>query len=438
MRIYRLSDSQFLSGKNTLSTAICILLLALAASANSAETSYPDLPPHAQVDSALDSHLNVLMATTGVKIEEVNQRKWHSGSYEFNLRAGSSQRKIDTSGQALAEWDVTLERPLRLPNKMLLDGDIGDEGVNRAEQALGDAHHEAGRALLHLWFNWQREQAQASQWQQQVEILKQQAATTEKRFKAGDAPRMELNQAQAAVFQANVAQQQAKMRAQLAGSELTRQFPAIQLPPRQTLAIPLPPEHDFAYWKAKILDHNHELDLAASEKRIQQMLAQRSRAERIPDPTVGLRYANEMGGNEKITGIYISMPLSYSVRAANAQHAEYMAEIGRDREAAIRRRLEGDIYSAHTQAISSYQTWQQAQEAADKLRNNAELVTRAYTLGESSLSETLTSRRLALESTLAENITQLDANETRYRLLLDAHELWPMAEHEEHASGHQH
>lgn len=410
-----------------------IALSLLAASAHATET--PDLPPHAQVDAALDSHITVLTATTGVKIEQVNQRKWNSGNYEFNLRAGTSQRKIATPGQTLSEWDVAIERPLRLPNKMLIDSDIGEESINRAEQALGDAHHEAGRTLLHLWFNWQREQAQAAQWQQQVDILKQQASTTEKRFKAGDAPKMELNQAQAAVSQATVAQQQARMRAQLASTELARQFPAILLPPRPILSTPLPLEHDFAYWKNEIIEHNHEIELAQAEKRIQQMLAERSRADRIPDPTVGLRYANEMGGNEKVTGVYLTIPLSFGLRGSNAQHAEYLAEISSNREAAIRRRLESDVYAAHTQAVSSYQTWQQAQEAADSLRKNAELVTRAYTLGESSLSDTLTSRRLALESTLTENISQLDANEARYRLLLDAHQLWPMAEHDEHASG---
>jgi outer membrane protein TolC len=401
-----------------------------------AESNYPDLPSHRQVDEALNNHINVLNAETGIKIEQANQRKWQSGNYEYNVRAGTSKRKVGLPDQTLNEWDVTIERPLRLPNKMLIDGDIGDEVVNRAEQALGDAHHETGRTLLHLWFNWQREQAQATQWQQQVDILRQQAATTEKRFKAGDAPKMEWNQAQAAVSQASVALQQARLRTQLAGAELTRQFPAILLPAQQVLSTPMLIEHDFNYWKDLILNHNHEAELAQSEKHIQQMLAERSRADRIPDPTIGLRYSNEMGGNEKVTGVYLSVPISFGLRSSNAQHAEYLAEIASNREAAVRRRLEGDVYAAHTQAISSYQTWQQAQEAALSLRKNAELVTRAYTLGESSLSETLTARRLALESTLTENIAQLDANETRYRLLLDAHQLWPADEHDDHNGHH--
>lgn len=412
---------------------ILCLGLMLSSTVIAAEQSYPDLPPHAQVDTALSEHISVRTAETTVKMEQVNQRRWQSGNYEFNLRAGAAQRTFENAADRnMREWDVAIERPLRLPNKMMIDSDIGDEVVNRAEQALGDAHHEAGRMLLHLWFNWQREQSIAAQWQQQTEILRQQAATTEKRFKAGDAPKMEWNQAQAAVSQAMVALQQAKLRAQLAGAELTRQFPAIPLPPKPILVTPTPIEHDLAYWRDHILEHNHELELARAEKHIQRMLAERGRADRLPDPTVGLRYSSERGGSEIVTGLYLAIPLSFGLRGINAQHLEYQAEIADNRESAIHRRLESDIYAAHAQALSSYQAWQQAQEAADSLRKNAELVTRAYTLGESSLSETLTARRLALESTLSENISQLDANETRYRLLLDAHQLWPMTERDEH------
>lgn len=398
-----------------------------------AEVTFPDLPPHAQVDEALGSHLQVQLATSDIKIEQVNQRKWSAGPYEFNVRAGSSQRKFAATGKTLSEWDVAIERPVRLPNKMFIDGDIGAEGVSRAEHALGDAYHEAGRNLLHLWFNWQREQAQIAQWQQQEENLKLQAAMTEKRFKAGDAPKMELGQAQAALAQASVSLHQAQMRTRLASAELLRLFPAITLPEKEILATPQAIDHDLAYWKKLILEHNHELRLVETESRIQSMLAQRSRADRLPDPTIGLRYSNDMGGDETVTGVYISVPLSFGLRGANAEHQQYLAESSRNRESAIRRRLEGDTFSAYTQAVNTYHAWQHAQEAAESLRKNAALVARAYALGESSLADTLAARRLALETTLVESISLLDANEARYRLLLDAHELWGLPNEDDHA-----
>lgn len=397
------------------------------------EMNYPDLPPLVQVESALNNHLLVLNAASNLKREQANQRKWNSGNYEFNLRAGSSQRNIVNTGQNLKEWDIALERPLRLFNKVGIDEDIGAASVAHAEYALGDARHEAGRDLLRLWFAWQREQAQVALWQQQVDILKQQAQMAEKRVKAGDAPKLELNQVQAAAAQAGVSLHQAQLRAQLAGNDLTRQFPAIRLPENLPpfFAAPQPIEHDFAFWRSRVFEHNHELGMVREQSRVQQLLAQRSRADQLPDPTVGVRYSNEFGGSEKVTGVYISVPFSFGQRSATAEGAVQQAAIAANQEAFVKRRLEGDIYAAYTQAVSGFTTWQQAREAAQAIRSNADLVAKAYSLGESSLLDSLIARRSALESSLAENLAQLDANEARYRLLLDTHQLWPLDEDSE-------
>lgn len=400
------------------------------------EISYPDLPPPGQAEAAISRSITVLTAESGIKFEQSNRRRWSSGNYEFSVRAGSAQRRIASTGQALKEWDVAIERPVRLPNKMLIDQEIGAEGVQRAEFTLGDARHEAGRLLLRLWFTWQREQAQVAQWQQQESTLQRLAAMTEKRVKAGDAPKMEHNQALAAAAQAGVSRRQALMRAQLAANEIVRQFPGLELPENVPRSTPQAIQNDFTYWKDQVFQHNHELGMVRSDRHLQQLLAQRSRADRIPDPTVGMRYSSEMAGNEKVTGVYVSVPLSFGLRSAQAEGMQHQAEIATNREAFVQRRLEGDVYAAHTQAVSSFTTWQQAADAGSSIRQNAELVARAYTLGESSLSDTLTARRIALESTLAEATAQLDANEARYRLLLDAHQLWPLDSDEDVTHDH--
>ncbi len=405
-------------------------VMALAAlfplGAFAAEADQPDLPPLSQVEAALRGNVAVMTAETGVKVEQANQRRWEAGPHEFSVRMGAARRRVVNTEQRLPEWDVALERAVRLPGKSGIDSDIGAEGVTRAEFALGDARHEASRVLLHLWFNWQRERAQAAQWQAQVDILGQQAAMTEKRLQAGDAPRMELIQARAAAAQAAVALQQAKVRTELAANELVRLFPDLVLPQQTQQVTPQPVDHDLAYWRARILDSNHELAMVQSEARVQRLLAERSRADRAADPTFGLRYSNEMGGNERVTGVYMIVPFSFGVRSAVAQGAGYQADIAAEREAAVRRRLERDVLNAYDQSVGSFETWKQAHEAAGGMRENADLMARAYTLGESSLSEVLTARRLALESSLTETVAQMDANEARYRLLLDAHMLWPL------------
>ncbi|MDD4910962.1 MAG: TolC family protein [Sideroxydans sp.] len=412
----------------------CLLAaLGLTAPVSQAASNYPDLPPHEQVDAALDQHVSVLNAHSQLQVDQIAQRRRNSGDYEFTLRGGMYEDYFfNSSGrEGYRDWEVALERSFRLPNKMMIDREIGTDIVERGENALGDARHEASRSLLQTWFNWQRERAQVEQWGQQVNLLQQQAAMTEKRIKAGDAPRMELNQVNAATALASIASQQARLRADLAANELTRQFGAIKLPTEFTTTEPTEITQGLSAWRQIILKNNHELGMVEAETRIQTKLSDRANAERLPDPTLGIRYASQLNHNQRISGVYFSIPLPSGSRSAIAEQSAQAAQIATDREQSIKRRLEGDIYTAYTRAENTYKIWQQARDAAVALRQNAELVSRAYSLGESSLSETLVARRQALESSLAESIAQLDANEAHYRLLLDAHQLWVDNDHHE-------
>lgn len=385
-----------------------------------------DLPPHALVDRALGEHILVLNAQAGMQIEQSEQRKRDTGEYEFTLHgAAYRDRLLEGNVQNdYRDWEIAIERPLRLPNKIWIDSDIGAAALARGQHALGDARHEAARQLLRLWFSWQREQAQLMQWQAQLDILQQQAAITEKRIKAGDAPRMELNQVDAAAAMAEVSMRQAELRAALAADELKRQFPALLLPQTPILVEPQAISRPLSYWQDIVLAGNHEIGLAEAEADFQRGLAERAVADRLPDPTLGLKYTSLLDRKQSIAGVYVSIPLGYSARSANADSAQAQARIAADRAQTLKRKVEGDIYHAHTHAVSSYEIWQQASTAAIALRLNADLVARAYGLGESSLDATLISRRQALEAALAETLARLDANESRYRLLLDAHQLW--------------
>jgi outer membrane protein TolC len=60
------------------------------------------------------------------------------------------------------------------------------------------------------------------------------------------------------------------------------------------------------------------------------------------------------------------------------------------------------------------------------MRRHADLMTRAYQLGESGLTDVLNARRLAQEADLNAINTRLAASQARYRLLLDTHALWPI------------
>ena len=77
-------------------------------------------------------------------------------------------------------------------------------------------------------------------------------------------------------------------------------------------------------------------------------------------------------------------------------------------------------------AQSTHDQWRRLADVAARMEENARLLDKAWRLGEGQFGELQTARRLAIEARLAATQAQLEANEARYRLLLDAHQLWPL------------
>lgn len=409
-------------------------LLALLPAAQAAET--PDLPDAAVVGQILAQYPPVLAARSGIRLEQANREALAAGTHETTLRLDGQQRDVRSPpSQRFNEWGVGIERAFRLPGKSSLDRELGDQGVARARLAYGDALHEAGRTLLKGWFAWLRERQQARQWQAQVEILREQLQVVGKRVKAGDAPRLEAMAAEAALAQAEAGLAQAKFREQNAASELTRRFPGLSLPTQIDMAPPTPIEHDAGYWRQQILEHSHELAAARAESRRWQLAVLRSQAEQTPDPSLGLRYSSERGGEEHVVGVSLALPWAGRARAAATEGARAQAEMAAQREAAVLAKLQAEADSQYAGAQAAYLSALSAQAAAERIQAASELAAKAYALGEHGLAELLLARRQALEANLAAALAQLDANEARYRLLLDAHRLWPI-DADEHDAPH--
>lgn len=393
---------------------------------------YPDLPPQQAVGQALQNYPSVLAAQSGIGVGNAMRDRLEAGSHEFVVTSGVARRRISETSDTQRDWTVGLERALRLPRKAELDSALGQQNVVLAHNSYGDSMHEAGRKLLSTWFIWQRERAQVGQWQQQVEILKQQLEAVSRRVKAGDAARLEEELAQAALMQADIALQQARLRADNAATSLARHFPSLALPVQPSTNEPQPLGGELAYWLDLGLDHNHELMLARAESKIAQLSAQRADADHIPDPTVGVHYISERDGGDRITGLTFSIPLPGAARRAAGVEARAKAEMAAQREALVLRRLEADISAAFNSARAAFASWESARDVAGLMERNAEMMTRAYTLGEMGLNEVLLARRQAMEARLTATVARLDAAENRYRLLLDTHQLWPLGEEGHH------
>jgi outer membrane protein TolC len=377
------------------------------------------------VASVLAGHPDVLAAKSGVRYEESNRDRLEAGEHEFSVSVGSARRRTEAS-RNLNEWDVAVERPIRLPGKARLDGELGSLGVAQAQSSLGDALHETARGLLRAWFGWLKARAQSDEWNSQASLLRRQGEVAARRVRAGDAPRLEQTLAEAAAAQAEAAALQAGMRTAVAAAELTQHYPGISLPEKPVLATPTPVDQPHAYWHERILQHNHELAAVRAEVKRRQALIARSQADEMPDPTVGVRHASEAGGNERVTGVYVSIPLPGRARTATTEGARAQMDMAVQKEAALLRKLNAEVAATHAGATAAYEGWRKAQFAAQAMERNAELIARAYALGEAGLNDTLNARRLAVEGRLAAATAQLDAAEARYRLMLDAHLLWSL------------
>lgn len=387
----------------------------------------PILPPASAVAQVLRQHPALAAGEFGIAASAAERRRLEAGPHEWTLRLLSQQRRSQPPGaseQRFNEWNSALERGVRLPGKAALDRELGAVGEAAARSAAGDLRHETSRDLLARWFDWLRATASEQQWTEQTRSLSQQAASLKRREQLGDAARSERIQAEAAQAQAEAQLAQARQQRLRAAAQLQGRYPELPLTAPAHWPTPTAWDGNEPEWLNALLAHNHELALADAEAQRAALAAERSRRERLPDPTIGLHIARERGGEERLAAIYLSLPLPGEARSAAADASQAQAAAAERQREAIRRRLTADASSLLHALRQSSEHWPASQRAAERQQQAASMSERAWQLGEGSLSELLLARRLANEATLAARLAQLDALETQARVLLDAHRLW--------------
>ena len=123
----------------------------------------------------------------------------------------------------------------------------------------------------------------------------------------------------------------------------------------------------------------------------------------------------------------MSIPLPGGARRAASAESLAQAEMATQREALVLRRIEAEIsHLLQQREIKSTPVGKAQLAASELMQRNEEKMARAYALGEMGLNEVLVARRLGMEARLAATLARFEAAETRYRLLLDTHQLWPL------------
>jgi len=410
-------------------TLLFVLLGLVTGATLAAPQDAVDLPAPEVAARAIRRSPEVAAARAQLVAEEANRDRLDSGSHETSVRLESARRRVTSTNERYPEWSVNLERPFRLPGKARLDGEIGEQGVAWAKVALGDALHESSRRLLKLWFATLREQWNATLWQRQADTLVKQAEAVGKRVKHGDASRLEQMQADAAAAQARAAVRQAEGRAAMAAAELAARYPGLKVPPGLLPGEPEPVNG--VDWMEVLLNHNHELGMATAESRRARLLAQRADADRLPDPSVGLRVGSETGGDQRIVGINLTIPLPGSGRGAVARSQVAMADVAASQEAAVKQKVQAEAGTLIAQAQAAQESWERADAAARQTRQASQLIERARLLGEADLAQWLLAQRQAHEADLSALLARLDARETAARLRLDSHQLWDLDDDEQ-------
>ena len=402
-----------------------------------AASELSDLPPRTMAMQAIEQAPRVQAARWAVSGEEAGRDRLVAGEAETKLVLEGQQRRVRIEPREdFGEWNVGVERELRLPGKAQLDGQVGEQRVGVARAALADAYHESGRELLAAWFAWVRAGLEVEEWERQTGLLAQELRVVEKRIEAGDAAQLDRLAAQAALAQSRASLTQAKGRQQAARNDLAARFPALRLPKSVRLAEPRPIPGATEQWQHDIVASSHGLIAAQTESRRWQVEMARQSAYERPNPTVGVFYGQERGGDEHILRLGISVPLPGEARQADTRLARAKAESANAREATESLRTQAEAAGTYQAAVNAYEVWRQAQAAAESMGRNTAMVSKAHAVGEAGLNEVLMARRQAVEATLAARLAKAGARESHLRLLLDAHQLWAFEDSHQEGTGH--
>ena len=392
----------------------------------------PDLPPRALVQATLSALPEVRSAAQLRRAAMATRDRLLAGPGEWQVRTSGTRRQVSGVGSAdvpgnFNEWEVAVERPWRSDRKATIDRRLGEAEVARADNALGDAVHEAARGLLRRWFELRRLQSERLQLEAQRESWEQTRASVARRVEAGDAARLDLDLLLATLAQADARLADIGSRASQAQVEFEHAYPELAGFRAAAQCEPRREDRSLDDYMSRLLAEHHELAMAQAELDRRLQLAERARADQSPDATVGVRIASERGGAEHLAGLVVTLPLGGAARDAATRAALAEAEAAREQLLRVRRRLEGEVTGLYASREGIFLAWAASRSALERTSSVAARSQRAYALGEIGLSELLGSRRQEQEARLQEALARNNACETSYRLELDTHGLWAVA-----------
>ncbi|MCU6497847.1 TolC family protein [Rugamonas sp. A1-17] len=381
------------------------------------------LPQEQTVRQSLSQLPQLRIGALNNQLAGAEQAKLAAGPGEWVVRGGLSRRSV-LDGERYREQELTVERNIRWFGKAEQDRAVGEKGIALAEAQRADAWHEAGRALMQDWYDALKAQATLERLKEQHALIGQLRAIAELRVKAGDGAQLELMQADTELRRADALIEQAGQQVQHALTLLATNYPGLPAPQLAQVPDPQPMPLQRPDQLARILDDNHELELAQVEAQWYGLKAKRAASERMPDPTIAVRAGRERAGQERTIGLTLSMALPGGARGAESSAAYLRARMADERVAQVRTKVTLAAQRAVTEQEYSYQVWTSLRAVEQQSDRQARLMELGYKANEYTLAEALLGRRLAMEAALASQMARIAAVAASARVQLDAHALW--------------
>jgi outer membrane protein TolC len=406
----------------------CWLIIGFCIFAGNTQAAPPlsgqGLLPAGTARTLIDQDPGVVAARAGLEAARQEAGILETSPYEWTARL-SGQRRAVESGSRYREWNAGIERTLRLPGKSSADRSIGEATVAEGKARYSEARRQSARELLALWLDWlaavQGQELASTNRQTAQDILD----AVEKRLHAGDASKLDRSLAHAALSEQRRVENDARTQVNASWSRLNARFPELGQP-STAFPVLVPLKESAAFWRDRILAESQTLKIAQALLQKAQAQSARARAEKFPDPTVGLYTASESGGQERIAGISISIPIPGGQRNLRSIQTAHLTQVSLQEVELMKRQLEADIAGAVATSQGTYESWQIAETGISAMQDSASLMQRAYALGEAELQALLLVRlqaTTAAQNALAARTAALKAN---YQLLVDAKLIWDL------------
>lgn len=406
--------------------ALCLSLclwpgLAAAARLARAESG---LPPPDLVERALNDAPMVAAAEARLAAAGAHARALRAGPYEFVAGGSYVSRTVDHLGR-FDEFDATLSRGLRLPGKAALDRTAGALEIDVARKRYADIRRQAALTFATLWLDWLAAEADARIGAAATASYAASLAAVQRQVTLRDAALLDADQARAALATAAAGELAARGRAAAARARLAAQFPSFPLPvSAPAIAIPRLPPGGLRAWRDLVIARSDAIRGAAADAARFQVLAQRARQDRIPDPTVGVRAFRDRGGAERGVGVFVSIPLGGRYRRAQADMAVAETSVAQAQLGVVQRDIQAAADADLAAAEAGWRTWQAARAAASSTRRAVERLRAGRRLGAIDLTTLLYAQRLALDASRAESLARAELTRTILRLRINAYLLW--------------